>query len=73
MSPVSVATDVNVCVPIMQAKEPVLSMDSFPMNVVNKHILFRRQLIVKPFEASFLSSLVHVIITFTKQLEAAEV
>ena len=68
----SVATDANACVPILQAEELIVSIDTFSTNVVNKHILFSRELIAKSFEASS-SSLVHVIITLAKQLEAAEV
>lgn len=57
----------------MQAEELIASIDTFPMNFVDKPILFRRELIAKSFEASSLRSLVHVIITLTKKLEAAEV
>lgn len=72
VSPVSVATDANACVPIMQAEELIASIDTFPMNVVDKPVSFRRALIAKSFEASSLCSLVHVITTLVKQLEAAE-
>lgn len=72
MCPVSVATDANACIPIMQAEELIASTDTFPMNAVDNPILFRRALIAKSFEASSLSSLVHVITTLVKQLEPAE-
>lgn len=71
--PGSIATDGNVWAPILQAKLLLASIDTFPMNITDKHILFSRKLIAMSFEASSLSSLVHVIITLAKQLEAAEV
>lgn len=62
-----------ICVPTMQSKGLVASIDTFPMNTADKHILSRSELIVKSFEASSLSFSVHVIITLAKQLEAVEV
>lgn len=70
MPPVPAATDANAHVPIPQAEELTVSTD---VNAFDKHIVFRRELTAKSFEASFLSSLLHVIITLTKQLGAAEV
>lgn len=68
MPPVPAAADANAAVP--QAEELMVSSD---MNLLDKPIAFRQELIAKSSETGFLTSLLHVVITLIKQLGAAEV